>query len=201
MITITVDILKAIAPRSKKTKYALLSPLAGSMNYWFPVFGIDTTEEVRHFLAQAAHETDSFNTLTEYGSIGKPAGSAYEGRKDLGNIHPGDGIKYKGRGVFQTTGLINYRRLDTIDGHYPVSFELNPELLGEPRYAVWSACVFWNDRHLSDIAMQPDDRMFYSKLLKRELTPIEYITLRINGRQNGIEQRKAFYERSKIVLP
>lgn len=195
MIIITADILKKIAPGSRAHKYVLLNPLADYMNHWFPVFEIDTKEEVRHFLSQAAHETDSFNTLVEYAS-----GKAYEGRKDLGNINPGDGVKYKGRGIFQTTGLLNYCRLDALDKH-PVSFELNPELLAQPYYAVWSACVFWNDRHLSDIAMQPDDRMFYSKLLKRELTPIEYITLRINGRQNGIEQRKTFYERSKIALP
>jgi len=200
MISITPDILKAIAPRSKFSKYVFLSPLADSMSHWFPHFGIDTSGELRHFISQAAHETDSFNTLTEYGSKGKPAGSAYEGRKDLGNINPGDGVKYKGRGVFQTTGLLNYHRLDTIGDHEGVSFELHPELLANPYYAVWSACVFWNDKRLSDIAVQPDSNLIYSKYLKKQLTPIEYITLRINGGQNGIKERKTFYERSKWII-
>lgn len=199
MITITPEVLIAIA-RGRKNN-PLLAPLAGSMNYWFAAFGINTKAEVCHFLAQAAHETDSFNTLTEYGTKAKPAGSAYEGRRDLGNINPGDGIKYKGRGIFQTTGLMNYHRLDTIDGHAPVSFEMNPELLAEPRYAVWSACVYWNDKHLSDIAVRPDSDLIYSKYLNKKLTPIEYITLRINGGQNGLDKRKAFYERAKKVFP
>jgi putative chitinase len=191
MIAITMNTLKDIAP---KAKTRLLYQISDNMMHWFPSFGIDTKEEMRHFLAQAAHETDSFNTLTEYAS-----GRAYEGRKDLGNINPGDGVKYKGRGIFQTTGLMNYHRLDTLNDE-PISFELNPELLAQPYYAVWSACVFWNDRHLSDIANMPDSTRIYSKLLKKELTPIEYITLRINGRQNGIDERKAFYERAKKVI-
>lgn len=191
---ITEDILKAIAPASKRSKYMLIAPLAYNMNYWFPLFNIDTKGEICHFLAQAAHETDSFNTLTEYAS-----GKAYEGRKDLGNINPGDGVKYKGRGIFQTTGLLNYHRLDAL-GSQPVSFELNPGFLADPHYAVWSACVFWNDRHLSDIANLPDSSLLLSKLLKRSITPIEYITLRINGGQNGIEQRKKFYDRCKDVI-
>lgn len=191
---ITEDILKAIAPGSKRSKYTLIAPLAHNMNYWFPQFGIDTPGELCHFLAQAAHETGSFNTLTEYAS-----GKAYEGRKDLGNINPGDGVKYKGRGIFQTTGLLNYHRLDAI-GSQPVSFELNPEFLADPYYAVWSACVFWNDRHLSDIANCPDSTLLPSKYLKRSLTPIEYITLRINGGQNGIEQRVKFYKRARAVI-
>jgi putative chitinase len=191
MITITPDILKSIAPRAA---IKLLNPIADNMTHWFPIFNIDTKEEARHFLAQAAHETDSFNSLTEYAS-----GKAYEGRRDLGNINPGDGVKYKGRGIFQTTGLTNYHHLDTLDAH-PVSFELNPELLSQPYYAVWSACVFWNDRHLSDIANMPDYSRIYSKLMKKELTPIEYITLRINGRQNGIVERRSFYERAKKII-
>lgn len=193
MIAITPEALIAIT-RGRKNNL-LLAPLAKGMNYWFEVFGIDTKAEVCHFLAQAAHETASFSTLTEYGTKAKPAGSAYEGRRDLGNINPGDGVRYKGRGIFQITGRINYRRLDTVG-----LFETNPELLATPSYAVWSACVYWNDKHLSDIAIRPDSDLIYSKYLNKKLTPIEYITFRINGGQNGIKERKAFYERAKNVF-
>ena len=37
-----------------------------------------------------AHESDGFNTLEEYAS-----GRDYEGRTDLGNVHPGDGRRFK----------------------------------------------------------------------------------------------------------
>ena len=37
------------------------------------------------------------------------SGSAYEGRKDLGNKHSGDGPRYKGAGVIQLTGRSNYQ--------------------------------------------------------------------------------------------
>lgn len=76
---ITTDILKAIAPGSKKTNYKLLPDLAHWMNVWLPKYDIDTNAELCHFLSQTAHESDSFNTLEEYAS-----GKAYEGRKDLG---------------------------------------------------------------------------------------------------------------------
>ena len=67
-IIITEDILKQIAPGSKKTGYKLLQGLADEMNAQFPAAGIDTVQEVRHFLAQAAEETDSLNSLEEYAS-------------------------------------------------------------------------------------------------------------------------------------
>ena len=36
-------------------------------------------------------------------------GSAYEGRRDLGNIYPGDGVKFAGTGWIQVTGRFNHQ--------------------------------------------------------------------------------------------
>jgi putative chitinase len=192
---ITAEILKEIAPGSKNTNYKLLPELALWMTHTFPEFSIDAPNEYCHFLAQAAHETDSFNSLEEYAS-----GQAYEGRKDLGNINPGDGKKYKGRGIFQTTGLNNYHRLDIKLGGSEVSFELNPELLERPQYAVWSACIFWDDHNFNDIAAHPDKPIFWSKKLNKYLTPLEYITYRINGSIKTVPQRQVFYNRCKKIF-
>ena len=65
--------------------------------------GIDTPLRLCHFMAQLAHESAHFGVTREFAS-----GAAYEGRTDLGNTQPGDGKRYRGRGLIQTTGRANY---------------------------------------------------------------------------------------------
>src|SRR5256885_866341 len=67
--------------------------------------------QIAYILATAEHESDSFNTLEEYSK-----GNQYEGRVDLGNTHPGDGVRFKGRGYVQLTGRLNYTRYSEITG-------------------------------------------------------------------------------------
>jgi putative chitinase len=197
---ITVEILKEIAPGGKETGFKLLPELANWMNHYFPFYGIDQKWEYCHFLAQAAHETNSFNTLEEYAS-----GKAYEGRKDLGNIYPGDGVKFKGKGIFQITGRNNYRSL-TVEWKKEnedsaIDFEEMPVILKQPQYAVWSACKYWDERDFNQYAVMSDhDQTIWSKKLARDLTPLEYITWRINGGFNGLDQRKSFYERCQKIF-
>jgi len=195
---ITVDLLKQIAPGSKKSNYKLLPALAEHMNEWFPLFEIDTKGELCHYLSQTAHESDSFNTLEEYAS-----GKSYEGRKDLGNINPGDGVKFKGKGLIETTGRINYRAL-TIEYNKHntphLDFEEHPELLKDEKLSVWSACVFWSSRDLNTIANMSDATKIWSKKLNRNLTPFEYITWRVNGGFNGLNERLLFYKRCIDVI-
>lgn len=204
-MTITVDILKAIAPGSKKTNYKQLPGLALWMNHWFPKFSLDTKQEICHFLAQLAHESDSFNAMEEYGSKSKPAGSAYEGRKDLGNIYPGDGIKFAGRGPIQVTGRKNYSLMGVKAGA-PLKFINNPELLATYEWGVWSACVFWTERGLLDISNMSDGARIPCKIKDNEgitvvmVEPIVFITRRVNGGVNGLSERIKFYERAKSII-
>jgi putative chitinase len=202
-MTITVDILKAIAPGSKKTNYKHLPGLALWMNHWFPQFDIDTKGELCHFVCQAAHETDSFNSLEEYAS-----GDAYDTRVDLGNTpqEDGDGRKFKGSGIFMTTGRANYRiatirwNEDNKDDYQ--NFNTHPEKLREPKYAVWSACQFWDHKGFNVVANMPDSsQVIYKKnKLVLNVSPVEYISRVINGGINGLEERKMFYQRAKAVL-
>ena len=52
--------------------------------------------------------------------------------KELGNILPGDGKKYIGRGYIQITGRGNYKVYSQLTGHDLIS---NPELLNDPKIA------------------------------------------------------------------
>lgn len=190
--TITPAHLAAIAGRTT----ALMPELAHWMNKLCPSYEIDTAREYGHFLAQACHETDHFKTLREYAS-----GSAYEGRADLGNTQPGDGIRFRGRGIFQTTGRANYLQLGIKKGRRDL-FINTPELLEQPEYAVWSACEFWKTRGLTDVANHADTDVLKKKYRGNiiDVSPVEYISLTINGGYRGMEERKKFYALAQQVL-
>jgi putative chitinase len=137
-----------------------------------------------------------FKALREYAS-----GSAYEGRQDLGNTQPGDGVRFKGRGIFQTTGRANYLELGIKKGRRDM-FVDNPELLEQPEYAVWSACEYWKTRGLNDIANRADSDVLKKKHKGAvlDLSPVEYISYRVNGGNRGLDERKKFYSIAQRVL-
>lgn len=197
---ITVEILKAIAPGSKKTNFKHLPGLTLWMNHWFPKFDIDTRGEICHILAQLAHESDSFNAMEEYAS-----GKAYEGRKDLGNKVKGDGVKFKGHGPLQVTGRLNHSLMGVKAGA-PLKFINNPELLATYEWGVWSACVFWKDHGLLDVSNMSDGARIPLKIKDEHgysivmLEPIVYISRRVNGGVNGLSERIKFYERAKSII-
>ncbi|MCD8487896.1 MAG: hypothetical protein LRZ84_14460 [Desertifilum sp.] len=83
--------------------------------------GITDPHQVAYILATARHESDQFNTLNEYSD-----GGYLEGRTDLGNVNPGDGPRYKGRGFVQLTGRTNYEKYSQITGQDLVG---NPDLV------------------------------------------------------------------------
>lgn len=191
-MVITIAHLKSIAGIETK----LMPDLATWINLICPTYEIDTAQEYAHFLAQACHESDHFKVTEEYAS-----GKAYEGRSDLGNTQVGDGVRFKGRGIFQTTGRSNYQQLGIKKGDANL-FVNNPELLEQPEYAVWSACEYWKTRGLNDIANHVDSDVLKIKYrgALRDVSPVEYISIKVNGGLNGLEERKKFYARAKAVL-
>jgi len=190
--TITPEQLAAIAGHATP----LMAGIAEWLNATCPGYEIDTAQEFCHFLAQACHETDHFRTLREYAS-----GRAYEGRADLGNKTPGDGVRFRGRGIFQTTGRANYLQLGIKKGNRDF-FINSPELLEQPELSVWSACEYWKTRGLNDIANQSDTAVLSKKYKGQviSVSPVEFISLSINGGYNGMEERKGFYAKAQQVL-
>ena len=128
------DIIKKIAP---KAKTSIINGLADAMPDIIKIANLSTPMRQAHFLAQLAHESAGFTTTEEFAS-----GSAYEGRKDLGNIYKGDGVKYKGRGLIQLTGRSNYK---TLGDQLGVDFVDDPKLAGQFPYAALTAALFWKN--------------------------------------------------------
>lgn len=140
-------------------------------------YGITTPRRLAAFLAQIAHESGELRFVHELAD-----GKAYEGRADLGNKEPGDGPRYKGRGLIQITGRANYAKLGEVWG---LPLEAKPELLEEPENATRSAAWFWESHGLNPLA---DSDKFGS------------ITRAINGGYNGIDQRLAYWLRARTQL-
>ena len=89
--------------------------------------GVTNKAQVAYILATTVHESGAGKYMEEIAS-----GSAYEGRKDLGNTQSGDGVRYKGRGYVQITGRNNYTNWGKKLGLDLVG---NPELAERPEIA------------------------------------------------------------------
>lgn len=172
---ITKQTLKNIAPYANDK---IISDLEHYFDKYLQKYKINTYLRICHFLAQCAHESAGFRTLEEYAS-----GAAYEGRRDLGNVNPGDGKRYKGRGIIQLTGRANYRTFGQRLG-YPL--EDNPILAMSPEISVQTACEYWNSRNLSTYA---------------DLDDVLTITRKINGGTNGLEDRRSYLAKAKTIIP
>lgn len=157
-------------------------------------FSINTPSRMLSFLAQVGHESGGLFYTEELAS-----GSAYEGRKDLGNIQKGDGVKFKGRGLIQITGRANYKAVSLALG---TDFITNPTFLGgknvtkcndvQLKNAAESAGWFWNSRNLNALA----DQMDITKNIDtgNNLVVFKKITKTINGGYNGLPDRLNRYK-------
>lgn len=174
-ITITLEQARAVYPN---TQDVVLNRHLAYLNQSMDTYQINLSPiRVRYFLAQLGHESAGFRYMEELAS-----GSAYEGRKDLGNLNKGDGVKYKGRGIIQLTGRHNYRNAGKA---LNVDLENNPQLASNEKYASLIAGWFWNSRNLNFWSDKEDFRQ---------------VTKLINGGYNGWDDRLKYLRRAEKVI-
>jgi len=151
--------------------------IARHLNSAMAEANITTPQQQAMFIAQLAHESGGFRFMEELAS-----GAAYEGRADLGNTQPGDGVRYKGRGYIQVTGRYNYEQAGQALGLDLVN---NPELAARPENAARIAAWYWTSRDINDAANAGD---------------FLQVTRLINGGTNGLADRQAHYARAQAAL-
>lgn len=173
MLTLTQ--LQRIMPHAGDRAIVFIVPLNDAMDE----FAINTPKRRAGFLAQIAHESGSLRYLRELAS-----GSAYEARADLGNTQPGDGMRFRGRGLLQITGRHNYR-LCSIALYGDERLLERPDLLESVQAACRSAAWYWSAFGLNEIADTGD---------------IRRMTRRINGGFNGLAERITYYQTALNVL-
>ena len=171
---VTLGQLHKIMPGLPMSKARSYLPL---LNQAMAEAKINTKPRKAMFLAQLAHESVQLRYFEEIAS-----GAAYEGRRDLGNIHRGDGVRYKGRGPIQLTGRSNYRAAGRALG---LPLERKPKMAARPSVGFRTAGWFWNSRGLNRFADRGDFRE---------------VTRRINGGFNGLSERFSYYRRALKVL-
>ena len=141
---------------------------------------------IGYFLGQCGHESAGLRYPVEIHD-----GSNYEGRDDLGNVNPGDGVKFAGTGWIQVTGRYN---------HQAFSDFLTKQGKGDPRimeegktYTAekypWSISGFWwMDNNMVDYCNSKPD--------------VDRVGQRVNGRYlpNGYEDRRIYTTKAFRVL-
>lgn len=168
------DVLRRIMPNSQPAQRAQYLP---HLQAALAEFSINNPARQAAFLAQLAHESAELKFMEEIAS-----GSAYEGRRDLGNTQPGDGKRFKGRGPIQLTGRANYQTYGRLLG---VDLISNPPLAATPEVAFRIAGLYWKRNGLNELA----DKQWFKTITKR-----------INGGFNGLAERVKYYGLAQRVL-
>ena len=199
---VTRDILSVLAPTNKN-----IDIWVEAMNTILPKYDIVTPRRLAAFLAQTAHESAGFTAVREnlnYSAQGlmktwparfnqtaaaayarqpeKIANKVYANRMGNGDEASGDGWRYRGRGLIQTTGKANYTKLAH---HIKKTLQETIEYCETVEGAVESACFYWVSNNLNAIADTGD---------------MTTLTRRINGGVIGLADRLDKYKKTLEAL-
>lgn len=199
---VTRDILSVLAPTNKN-----IDIWVEAMNTILPKYDIVTPKRLAAFLAQTAHESAGFTAVREnlnYSAQAlmktwpsrfnattaaayarqpeKIANKVYANRMGNGDEASGDGWRYRGRGLIQTTGKANYTKLAQ---YIKKSLEETIEYCETVEGSVESACFYWASNNLNAIADTGD---------------MTTLTRRINGGVIGLADRLDKYKKTLEAL-
>jgi putative chitinase len=207
MSLITVDQLRAMIPTNKEVE-----AWCEELNKALPKYDITTDQRIAGFISQCAHESMDFNAMSEnlnyreetlnkvfprYFGPGKRNAAEYAKNPEkianyvymdefrtskLGNVQPGDGWRFRGRGLKQLTGRDNYTRFAK---DYDLTAEEAAVWVETKEGALASALWFWNTNKLNPIADTGD---------------VAALTKKINGGNIGLADRQARYAKAMAAL-
>lgn len=196
---ITSDKLKQFIPDNKH-----IDEWCVSLNNILPNYEINTGKRISMFLAQCAHESGNFNTLSEnlyYRSESlmnswpsrfptamiadqyamqpeKIANRAYADRMGNGNEASGDGWRYRGKGLIQVTGhdnTVNFAKSKDMTVEQAIAYLLTYD------GAVESACWYWKVNNINPWC---------------DVGDVKKVTQIINGGYNGLDDRINKYSKA-----
>jgi predicted chitinase len=207
MAIITPERLKALSPSIRDDRAQTYAP---ALEAALATGEITTRLRLVHFMAQLAHESAGFRALREnlnyrpdvllavfrsrVQTIEKAnelvaagpdaiAEFVYGNRPALGNVNPGDGAKYIGRGFIMITGRSNYTTYAALINQPLLD---QPQLLEDPIYAAQGAAAFWKQTSCN---------------ARADVDDIEGVTRIVNGGTNGLEDRKIWLDKALSVFP
>jgi putative chitinase len=207
MSLITVDQLRAMIPSNKE-----IDAWCDELNKALPKYDITTDQRIAGFISQCAHESMDFNAMSEnlnyreetlnkvfprYFGPGKRNAAEYAKNPEkianyvymdefrtskLGNTQPGDGWRFRGRGLKQLTGRDNYTRFAK---DYDMTAEEAAVWVETKEGALASALWFWNTNKLNAVA---------------DTGNVAALTKKINGGDIGLADRQARYAKAMAAL-
>jgi putative chitinase len=207
MSLITVDQLRAMIPANKEVE-----AWCAELNKALPKYDITTDQRIAGFVSQCAHESMDFTAMSEnlnyreetlnkvfprYFGPGKRNAAEYAKNPEkianyvymdefrtskLGNTQPGDGWRFRGRGLKQLTGRDNYTRFAK---DYDMTAEEAAVWVETKEGALASALWFWNTNKLNAIA---------------DTGNVAALTKKINGGDIGLADRQARYAKAMAAL-
>jgi putative chitinase len=182
------------------------------LNKALPKYDITTDQRIAGFISQCAHESMDFNAMSEnlnyreetlnkvfprYFGPGKRNAAEYARNPEkianyvymdefrtskLGNTQPGDGWRFRGRGLKQLTGRDNYTRFAK---DYGMTAEEAAVWVETKEGALASALWFWNTNKLNAVA---------------DTGNVAALTKKINGGDIGLADRQARYSKAMAAL-